>query len=264
MQPDTTLAMPLHSALYIGHVQHRRLRPLQHQFRYRLFMLYLDLAELDQVFHKRWLWSTRRAALARFDRRDHFGDPAVPLDQSVRALVERETGHRPTGPIRLLTHLRYFAYCFNPISIYYCFDRHNDLTALVAEVSNTPWGERHCYVMASSQADRDHHYHLSKTLPVSPFMPMALDYDWRCNVPSRTLAVHMNVLQNQEKLFDATLALRRKTITTWSLAQALLQFPWMSAKVILAIYWEALRLWLKRLPIYDHIPFTDTSENDRL
>ena len=112
----------MHSALYHGWLDHRRLAPRRHAFRYRLFMAYLDLAELDQVFRGRWLWSTRRAALARFDRRDHLGDPAQPLGDAVRALVAERTGHKPEGPIRLLTHLRHFGYVFNPVSFYYCFD----------------------------------------------------------------------------------------------------------------------------------------------
>src|ERR1700759_5599691 len=113
--------MPMHSAIYIGWLSHRRHGPRVHAFPQRLFMVYLDLAELDQVFAGRWCWSTRRRALARFDRRDHMGDPHLPLDESIRRLVAERTGHRPDGPVRLLTHLRYFGHVFNPVSFYYCF-----------------------------------------------------------------------------------------------------------------------------------------------
>ena len=244
----------MNSCLYIGKINHRRFHPHRHLFSYKLFMLYLDLAELNQVFRNRWLWSIQRPALAWFRRRDHFGDPNLPLATCVRDLVERETGRRPQGPIRLLTHLRYFGYCFNPISIYYCFDSAGkQLEILVVEVTNTPWGERHCYVLdATQQTTGKHHYRFRKAMHVSPFMPMALDYDWRCNEPGERLGVHMDVLADGEKMFDATLGLRRQVISGSTLAGILLRFPIMTFKVIAAIHWEALRLWLKQVPLFTH------------
>jgi DUF1365 family protein len=242
----------MNSCLYTGRITHRRFSPRRHTFSYTLFMVYLDLAELDQVFCGRWLWSTGRPALAWFRRQDHFGDPALPLDTCVRDLVQRQTGRRPQGPIRLLTHLRYFGYCFNPISIYYCFDPSDSrLETIVAEVTNTPWGERHCYVLAQPSQPR-HRYQFPKALHVSPFMPMALDYAWRCNEPGERLGVHMDVLAGTDKLFDATLTLRRRAISGPVLAGILLRFPAMTLKVIVAIYWEALRLWRKQVPFIGH------------
>lgn len=144
----------MQSCLYEGTVRHRRLTPVAHQFRQSLFLMYLDLDELPTLFRERWLWSCERFNVATFRRRDHFGDTAVPLSESVRALVEARTGRRPLGPIRLLTHLRYFGYCFNPLSVYFCFDPEDEhLEAVVAEVSNTPWGERHCYVLPATGSD---------------------------------------------------------------------------------------------------------------
>ena len=98
------------------------MQPTGHEFVYRLFMMYLDLDELDSVFRHRWFWSVKRPALARFRRENHLGDATVPLDTAVRDLVLAETGSRPQGPVRLLTNLSYFGYCFNPVSFYYCFD----------------------------------------------------------------------------------------------------------------------------------------------
>jgi DUF1365 family protein len=242
----------MNSCLYTGRITHRRFSPRRHTFSYTLFMVYLDLAELDQVFCGRWLWSTGRPALAWFRRQDHFGDPALPLETCVRDLVQRQTGCRPQGPIRLLTHLRYFGYCFNPISIYYCFDPDDSrVETIVAEVTNTPWGERHCYVLAQPSQPK-HRYQFPKALHVSPFMPMTLDYAWRCNEPDERLGVHMDVLAGADKLFDATLTLRRRAISGPALAGILLRFPAMTFKVIAAIYWEALRLWRKRVPFIDH------------
>jgi DUF1365 family protein len=248
----------MHSALYHGWLDHRRLAPRRHAFRYRLAMAYLDLAELDQVFRGRWLWSTRRLALVRFDRRDHLGDPAQPLDEAVRAVVAERTGQRPEGPIRLLTHLRHFGYVFNPVSFYYCFDADDRaLEAVVAEVNNTPWGERHCYVLRPDTPGAEAlQAHSTKAMHVSPFHPMALRYDWQLHAPGQTLAVHMALRSTETAdaapIFGATLALRRVPITTSSLAGTLLRFPWMTAQVIVAIHWQALRLWLKRTPIHDH------------
>ncbi|MFO1428964.1 MAG: DUF1365 domain-containing protein [Candidatus Competibacteraceae bacterium] len=250
----------MNSCLYLGQVRHRRFQPQHHAFRYRLFMVYLDLAELEQVFNKRWLWSTRRPALAWFRRADHAGDPKISLDTWVRQQVREATGRLPQGPIRLLTQLRYFGYCFNPISIYYCFRPDGEqLAALVAEVTNTPWRERHCYVLPADADRRD--YRFPKTLHVSPFMPLELEYRWRSNTPGPTLGVHMDVLQQGEKLFDATLSLRRRAITGPTLAAVLCRFPVMTLQVIGTIYWEALRLWWKNTPFFPHPVIGQSLEN---
>ena len=230
------------SCLYVGTVRHRRFQPRAHAFRYSLFMVYLDLDELDTAFAGRWLWSARRPAVARFAREDHLGDPALPLADEVRALVERRTGRRPAGPVRLLTHLRYLGYVFNPVSFYYCHDAAGDkVETVVAEVSNTPWGERHCYVVPTSASTE-------KAMHVSPFMPMDLRYHWRFGAPGEGLGVRMALERAGERVFDASLALVRRPITN----AALLRFPLMTAKVIAAIHWEALRLGLKRVPFHTH------------
>ena len=217
-------------------------------------MMYLDLAELPRLFARRWLWSAARPSLAWFRREDHLGDPRVPLDQAVRDLVEAETGRRPRGAIRLLTHLRYFGYCFNPVSFYYCFDPTGaQVETIVAEVNNTPWRERHCYVLdAQIRQVRPGRYRLAKTFHVSPFMPMEQVYDWRFGPPGAALAVHMESYAGGTKVFDATLGLRRREISTTALARTLLRFPVMTGQVIAAIHWQALRLWLKRVPVFTH------------
>ena len=246
----------MNSRIYFGRVRHRRLAPVEHAFSYRMFMLYLDLAELPRLFERRWFWSARRPALAHFRREDHFGDPAVSLDQSVRELVARETGQRPKGPIRLLTHLRYFGYVFNPVSFYYCFDEADSrVETIVAEVTNTPWGERHCYVLPQRMnAGQDGHgrYFPEKVMHVSPFMEMDVAYDWRFNAPGEILTVHMENAREGRKIFDATLVLNRKEISAGSLARALAAYPLMTLKVMAAIHWQALKLWLKGAPVHGH------------
>lgn len=243
------------SALYEGWVRHRRDLPVPHRFGYRLFMLYLDLDELDQVFAGRWLWSTRGPALASFTRRDHLGPPEVPLAMAVRDLVEQRTGHRPKGPVRLLTHLRYFGYRFNPVSFYYCHAEDGaTLQAIVAEINNTPWGEQHCYVLecpGERRAGADV-FEFEKTFHVSPFMPMAMRYRWRFRAPGAQLLVHMENFEQDRKVFDATLVLARRPLTGRALARVLVVYPLMTLKVIAAIHWQALKLWLKGVPVHTH------------
>jgi len=253
----------MNSAIYVGDVRHRRLRPKPHAFRYTLFMVYLDLEELDDVFRGRWLWSTRRRALARFCREDHLGDPAEPLDVAVRALVEARTGSRPVGRICLLTHLRYWGYVMNPLSVYYCFDATDTrVEYLVLEVNNTPWGERHCYVMQPVQRGTSGlAAEFRKDFHVSPFLSMDYTYEAALSTPAARLVVHLANHDAQERIFDATLALRREPITGRTLARALAIHPWMTAKVIGAIYWEALKLWAKGFQYYAHgKPISQTME----
>jgi DUF1365 family protein len=246
----------MESCIYEGRVRHTRTRPALHSFRYRLFMMYLDLDELPGLFRKRWLWSATRPALARFRRQDHLGPAGQSLAESVRDLVERETGRRPEGPIRLLTNLAYFGYRFNPVSFYYCFGRDGaTVENIVAEVNNTPWGEQDTYVLrcdSAAEPSPSWHFRPVKKMHVSPFMPMDIEYDWVLARPDERLSVYMASAENGRRFFDAQMSLQRREITGRSLAGVLLRFPLLTLKIIGAIHWEALRLWLKRVPVYVH------------
>ena len=243
------------SALYTGYVTHHRRHPTTHGFRFNLFMVYLDLAELPGLFDGRMFWSARRPALAWFRRGDHFGDPDVPLDEAVRSRVESESGRRPEGPIRLLTHLRYFGYVMNPISVYYCFTPDESrVRALVAEVTNTPWGKRHIYVV-EPEAEAGSEWlraSFAKALHVSPFMHMDQSYDLTATVPGERLDIRIEAAHAGSPLFEANLALRRRPLTGRNLRLALIRHPLLTARVTTAIYWHALRLWLKRVPFVPH------------
>jgi DUF1365 family protein len=242
----------LHSALYEGRLRHRRFAPVAHEFEYAVTLAWLDLGELDRVFRGRWLWSTHRPAPVRWRREDYLGPAEVALDEAVRARVERELGFRPAGPIRLLTHLRTFGHSFNPVSFYYCYDAAGArVEAILAEITNTPWGERHAYALRRDPG-RKLRFRFDKRFHVSPFMPMDQRYDWRFSEPGPRLAVHMTNLRSGLPVFDATLRLRRREIGAASLAAALARHPFASLRVLAAIYWQALRLWAKGAPFHPH------------
>jgi DUF1365 family protein len=245
------------SSLYEGFIRHRRFFPVRNEFRYRLFMMYLDFAELQQVFSLHPLWTCDRPNAAWFRRKDHFGDPGIPLEQAVRDRVLAETGRRPAGPIRVLCHLRYFGYCFNPASFFYCWDPSDTrVDTIVVEIHNTPWREMHTYVLDRSQNQHPvpawHRHQMAKEFHVSPFIDMDIRYDWRFREPGDELKVHMIDYEKGARLFDASLALRRAEITRGSLTRVLVQYPLMTVKVVAMIYWQALRLKRKGAPVFTH------------
>ncbi len=242
----------MQSALYEGWVSHSRSVAPRHGFAKRLLMAYLDLAELDRVFAGRWLWGVERRALVSFRRRDHLGDPRLPLDVAVRDLVAERTGARPSGAIRVLTQLRCAGFVFNPVSFHYCFGASERLEAVVADVSNTPWNERHAYVVASSGGANGVEALIAKRFHVSPFLPMDHEYRFRFEAPGEVLHARIESRSRGERAFDARLQLARRQITSRSLARALVRFPAMSAQGLAAIYWQAFRLRRKGAPEFPH------------
>ncbi len=243
----------MNSALYFGRVQHRRNEPFDHAFEYGLFLVGLDLDELDSVFADRWLWSTRRPALAWFRRADFHGDASVPLDRAVRDTVLSEIGRRPEGRIVLFTQLRLLGLSFNPVSFYYCFDREGRLDAIAAEITNTPWLQRHTYVVDARAAGAGPlRFRFAKRFHVSPFLAMDCEYDWTFGAPGAAVVVHMENRRDGRTVFDATMRLERREIGAKSLALALIAHPCSVARVVLAIYWQALVLRIKGAPFHEN------------
>ena len=243
---------PAASAIYEGTVRHRRLAPIRHEFSYRIGMLYLDLDELPEALECSPLWSARRAAPGRFRREDYLGDPGVPLAHAVRDEVERQAGERPAGPIRLLTTPRTFGHGFNPVSFYFCFAHDGETVRfVVADVTNTPWGERHAYVMAAD-GERVMREGFDKAFHVSPFMGMDHRYEWRVTTPGDTVAVHIDSATEVGKAFDATLTLHRRPLSGRNLTRLLMRFPFASLRVVVLIYVNALKLKLKGAPYFAH------------
>lgn len=238
------------SAIYQGFLRHRRFLPGAHRFTYPVFMMYLDLDELDQVLSLSPLWSRKAFRPARFQRSDFLGDPTVPLKQAVCDRIFEETGVRHEGAVRLLANWRYFGFNMNPIACYYCFDVNDALQYIVVEVTNTPWGERQSYVLESDPKQRFLRTRFQKQMHVSPFNPMDMIYRWCSNQPGKMLTLNLETEKENEVHMDATMVLKRREISAASLNGIMLQFPWMTGKVAFSIYWQALKLWIKRNPFY--------------
>ena len=242
------------SAIYEGTVRHRRFAVRPHELHHRLALAYIDLEELPELLGGRLL--ARGPGLVRFRRRDYLGDPTIPLSDAVRDTVQAQTGTRPRGPIRLLTHLRTWGHCFNPVSFYYCMDpTGTSVQSVVAEVTNTPWGERHAYVLNSQAPDPSRVLagSLTKALHVSPFMGMDHRYEWRLTAPAQTLSLHIESHRRGGALaFDATLALRRRPLTRASLASVTARYPLATMRVLALIYAHGLVLKAKGVPLHPH------------
>jgi DUF1365 family protein len=246
----------MNSALYKGKVAHRRTHPVQNTFSYSVFMVYLDLSELEHVFNGRWLWSIDRFNIATFNRSYHLGDPDIPLEQAVRGLVEERLGSRPEGPVRMLTQMRYFGYNFNPVSFYYCFNAEDRFVeTIIVEIHNTPWGEMHCYVLGEREnlGDPDNkRFEFAKAFHISPFTDMDTWYDWRFGSPGNEIDVHMKSFREGNLFFEADMTLKRYPITGRNLSFMLIRYPVMTGMIVSAIYWQALRLKVKGAPFYTH------------
>jgi uncharacterized protein len=237
------------SAIYIGTIRHRRVAPGR-EFRHRLALVYLDLEELPRLLGGRLL--ARGPGPLRFRRRDYLGPATVPLDIAVRDRVAALCGRRPEGPIRLLTQLRSFGLCFNPVSFYYCFDPSGErLECVLAEVTNTPWGERHSYLLADrAPGSAVVRGSFDKELHVSPFMAMDHVYDAAAATPGPTLSVHIESQRGGRRTFDATLLMRRRAFDRVTVAMMTARFPMATARVLSLIYGHALGLKLAGVRVH--------------
>jgi hypothetical protein len=266
----------VHSRLMRGTVGHERLVPRRHAFDMASAWCYLDMDELPDLFAGSRLWSVSGQGgwptLQRFRRSDYLDGPGArtrgaadsPADlaEAVLARVEAELGRRPDRPrVRLLSQVRSFGYVFNPVSFYFVLDEAEDgserVFAVLAEITNTPWGQRHAYVFDGGgvAAGEELCFDFAKRFHVSPFFDMQQLYRWRFRLPSEadpTLAIHMTNVEEGREVFHAGMRLEPSPVTVRSLRRAALDFPWKTLRVHAAIYVHAALLWLKRVPFFTH------------
>lgn len=236
----------MQSALLVGNVRHRRFTPIKHQINYPLFMPCIDLDEIEMLQDKVWAFGTRWWHWARFRREDYLG--RGDLKQAAFDKVFELTGERIEGRVEAVVHLRYLGIYFSPVNFYYVYDQSGEWRYLLAEVSNTPWNERHYYaISATSQASWEH----DKAFHVSPFNPIDQKYVWRIKPLDKRLSVHLEC-HRDGKAFDATLSMQKQPLSSASLLKRLISTPIMAVKVLSGIYWHALKLWCKGAPFYSH------------
>lgn len=229
------------SCVYEGTIRHRRHEPVRHELRYPIALLFVDFDELPGVLDRHPLWSARRPTLGWFRERDYL-----------RADAARQAAGT-SGPVRLLTHARTYGHCFNPVSFYYCYDAAGErVEAVLAQVTNTPWGERHVYTLRRSGHHRVMEDRIDKVFHVSPFMGMDHEYRWRVVEPGPELVVHIDSLRAGRRIFDATLTLQRRELDRRMLGRLLWRYPAATLVAGARIYAHALRLRLKGVPCFPH------------
>ncbi|HEX4486121.1 MAG TPA: DUF1365 domain-containing protein [Terriglobales bacterium] len=244
----------MESSLYVGHLRHRRFNPAKHEFTYPLFMAFLDIDRLPELMkvspftgYDRWNWAS-------FHEADHFGEASKTLRERVSRSAWQSGLELPDGPIFLLTHLRYLGYNFNPVSFFYCYDSDKHLQLILAEVHNT-FGEYENYwlnPMCEEAAGANKKYRFPKSFHVSPFMEQRQEYEWTFTPPSERLVAECVTHENGHSIFDSTLKLEQRQWSRVELHRTLARFPWVTGKVVAGIYWQALKLMMKRVPVVPH------------
>ena len=243
------------SYIYLGQVTHRRFSPKKHFFSSRLFMLALDVFALEKSAESCGVFGFSWYHPLRFVEKDYLKGEPSPLSYRITKKVHQLGGFHDIQRILMLVQVRCFGIYFSPANFYFCYDKDDCCTQMLAEVSNTPWNERHYYLVDLTQAD-DKKFN-RKVFQVSPFMDLNMDYFWQVNSPSELTDKLLVKIENKrskqpddepEKLFDATLALRKKVFTKKQLLNIWRQLPMMTITVIMGIYWQALKLFIKRVP----------------
>ena len=242
-------------AIATGWVVHHRRAPREHRFRYPMRQVLVDVERLDDWVGRSRLWSLDRGNLATLRRRDHLPDEPGTLAEAARGLVSGATGEMPDGRVLLLSHPRLWGHAFNPVSFLFCLDADDGLAAVIAEVHNTPWDERHVYVLPvarHARFDNEWHFGFDKAFHVSPFLPMDLAYHWTFSLKDQQLDIRMRAERGGAPVFGAAQRVRFEPATPAALTAMPLRFPFLGISVLARIYWQALRLKLKRTPFFTH------------
>ncbi|WP_438970464.1 DUF1365 domain-containing protein [Methylophaga sp.] len=250
----------LESALYKGHVHHKRIRPHRHQFSYTLSMVMLDIDRLTDTFKQSRWWSLERLNLISFYRKDYLGRHTGDLKTAVQEQIFKKTEQRFAGNVFLLTQPRYLGFVFNPVSFYFCFDEKQQLAYVLADINNTPWNERHCYVFPAQTGEEKVRVQFSKAFHISPFMPMDIDYEWQFELTDEQFNVQMKSLREGNEQFQAEMQLRPEPLTEQKMRQLPREYPLQTVRIVWRIYWQALKLWLKKTPFHSH-PALDSDQD---
>lgn len=240
------------NAIFRGQVRHRRFHPKSYTFHYTTEMFFLDVSSIEQSCKEIPFLSYNRFNLLAFNEKNYLPKHSGDLLQRIQAEI---TAHGYSDTIKeayILTNLSYFGFCYNPVSFYYVYNDQQELTYILAEVNNTPWNERYTYVLPCEKNQAKHTFDTDKVFHISPFMPMKMRYKWYTNIPNTRINFHIQTFIDSKSIFDATLTLKRVTLNSKNIATSLLLRPFISQKVKFSIYWQALKMWLRRFPVFEH------------
>ena len=256
-----------------GYVTHTRTSPVVHRFKYSFFQIWLDVERPKLIDKISWFWSSEKSNLVRFKRENYLpndGEQVLNVHQKACEKIKQQTGKTFTGKIYLLASLSYWGYCYNPVSFYIAYNNQGEIEFILSEIHNTPWGERFTYVHdaalnsnqlnnstrppshSENQGSDKLKFKFDKKFHVSPFMPMDLQYDWSFKIDPENLLISMNLQQQSKSIFNATLNLKAQKLTKAQANKLPFYYPFMCLKVLLAIYWNALYLWIKGVKFHDH------------
>ncbi len=254
-----------HSRIAKGSVYHHRFLPKIHAFGYKIYMTWLDLDEVSQLDQLPF-WSSRGFNLVQFRRSDYLRPEVPSLKMAIKQkLIESGCSTHPKRMI-LLSHLRNWGKSFNPVSFYICYDEQDQVFAILSQINNTPWDERHTYVHlmneTQSNKDNDWTFEFEKQFHVSPFMPMDIHYKWRFRLTDNKVHIHMQLEKDQALQFEARLNLNLLPITKSEARKVPFKFPLMTLGVVFGIYWQALLLWIKRIPFYSNPTLENTKKGE--
>lgn len=241
------------SCFYKGVVRHRRFSPKKREFAFKLFYPFLDIDTVSDTLKSLPLWSTHRWSPFRFRRKDYFDRSQTPLGESIRDLVLQENGQRSIGKIMLLANVRTWGINFNPLAIYFCYSENEPikLECIVLEVTNTPWNDRHFYVIdASSDTQKIHHSTFNKAMYVSPFIDSQMEYELTYSNPDKRFTMRLDVKQEGITLLDVDLWLERVGMNAKSGITLPLRYPLLPLQVLTGIYMHAMILFFRHIRVY--------------